>query len=534
MIEYERFCDEFRDLVLEAERGRLSVKILPTPTDVSVLDQIATAVRSNFFPVVFDALVNDNVSLMDSIAGMRHLLEFEGKLDGQAVLAIVLSFYLLQHDKTALLCQQRLSSVDDDERTLVFQSTECLTLTSDPDALQRAIFDFCLTKGTGNFVTELAQAIYGRCESYGTKTDILTQCHNFFNECVLLTDPDDTLNRGVSQQQTAPVSNDDDNKVVDYVTDSLLNLTVTESSGGVVCVSASCGDAAEPPVVTAELEGALAAAAGTKDTGLRVDANTQDISLQTPPVPASIAITQDAETPSGTVCNATPVLPLPHVTRSKARSVSPGRRSTRGKAPLAVKITRDAGTSPLRFYEVAASPCQIDISDTNMGLAAVAVEAPPAHISPVSPHTTAPDLPEPECNDTAASADDTVSDIGSPVSSARQTAVTRQRSSSSSMNVSTCSLTSVTSSPPSPVGELPSGIIEVAEVTAIGNKEGVGGGGEPIAILSEGAIKAGVEAEICAAVSASVSPPPPSEEDEDEDEDEALRRALFAAFASKS
>ncbi len=64
---------------------------------------------------------------------------FESKLDGEAVLSIVLAIFLLKHDAAARSCQRVMSAMDSDECLLVFESNEYLTLSTDPDPLRETV-----------------------------------------------------------------------------------------------------------------------------------------------------------------------------------------------------------------------------------------------------------------------------------------------------------------------------------------------------------------------------------------------------------
>jgi hypothetical protein len=184
MKDYAEFLSEFDELVHERARGRLSDKVLPFPENADLLYEITNAVPAEIFMVMFDS----SARLVETMAGMRHQKLFEGKLDGEAVLSIVLAIFLLKHDAAARSCQRVMSAMDSDECLLVFESNEYLTLTTDPDPLQRVLFAFCQHPEVDH-VPELARVIFGRCETYGSKPDILKLCHHFFHECVLLTEP---------------------------------------------------------------------------------------------------------------------------------------------------------------------------------------------------------------------------------------------------------------------------------------------------------------------------------------------------------
>lgn len=322
MFSFTAFAAQLDELVRERDCGRLCERVLPVPVSCNVLDEITKAVDSECFKSVFEAYLTGGVSFIDTLASHRHNVLFEGLLDGDAVLSIVLAIYLLLHDNIALECQARMTVIDDNERALIFESTEFLTATTDPDPLQRLLTDFCRHTDASH-VHELARVIYGRCEAYGSKTNVFHLCHNFFNECVLLTDP-------VDLATVPPVPADAE--ALDNVGPSGVEPPATVV--GETVLGDLPLDPPEPACLTVVVE-----VSDPAEEATRFD-QVAPAPVKTPAHVAAAAGTVDPP--------ATTFMP-----RAKARSVSPTGRANGARR---VCLTRDAGTSPLRFYAVAESP----------------------------------------------------------------------------------------------------------------------------------------------------------------------------------
>lgn len=202
---FERFLPSFAALCEETEPGRpLSLKMLPEVDPAVLYEQMQLACEQQDHPL--RAAVAASVasgSLAAEVAAVRPAETLAGRLDGRAVVCVVLARLLFEHYEEALDARQRGSHLPEDELEVVCQNTDTNPVGAEPDAVQLALMAFL--RGDKHAASQLASAAYGRAARYGSKPELAVTCAAFLAECGNLMEPSQT-EAALSETASEPTS----------------------------------------------------------------------------------------------------------------------------------------------------------------------------------------------------------------------------------------------------------------------------------------------------------------------------------------